>query len=84
VTFLHLTSGGQLDNVTVKYVFVCGVPSTRRSCCLDAATTTGLYDLCDQLGYHYWGNGDFLAFAFDTAESFFPNIGPTITTGVRV
>jgi cholesterol oxidase len=24
VTFLHLTSGGQLDNVTVKYVFVCG------------------------------------------------------------
>lgn len=38
--------------------------------------------LSDRLGTGYSGNGDFLAFAFDTDRVFAPSTGPTITTGI--
>ena len=38
--------------------------------------------LSARLGERYSGNGDFLAFAFDTATPFVPSNGPTITTGI--
>ena len=38
--------------------------------------------LSARLGEGYSGNGDFLAFAFDTATPFAPSNGPTITTGI--
>lgn len=41
-----------------------------------------LENLSPRLGYRYSGNGDFLAFAFDTREDFRPSVGPTITTGI--
>ena len=34
------------------------------------------------LGHRYSGNGDFIAFAFDTAPAFEPSNGPTITTAM--
>jgi cholesterol oxidase len=41
-----------------------------------------LPELSDRLGTGYSGNGDFLAFAFDTDQEFAPSTGPTITTGI--
>jgi cholesterol oxidase len=48
--------------------------------CRDEYRTLG--DLSPRLGHRYSGNGDFLAFAFDTREKFQPSVGPTITTGI--
>ena len=83
VTFRDHTSGGQLGEVRAKWVFVCGgaVNSTELLLrCRDQYAT--LPHLSQQLGSNYSGNGDFLAFAFDTAAPFLPNCGPTITTGI--
>ena len=38
--------------------------------------------LSAMLGHRYTGNGDFIAFAFDTAPAFEPCNGPTITSAV--
>ncbi|MEY4582181.1 MAG: hypothetical protein RL701_6884 [Pseudomonadota bacterium] len=38
--------------------------------------------LSSALGHGYSGNGDFLAFAFDTKQAYEPSNGPTITTAL--
>ena len=74
---------GQDRSVKAKYVFVCAgaVNSTELLLrCRDQHRT--LPNLSRSLGSNYSGNGDFLAFAFNTKEPFKPNEGPTITTGI--
>jgi cholesterol oxidase len=76
-------SGGQLFATLAKYVFVCAgaVNSTELLLrCRDQYHT--LPGLSERLGCNYSGNGDFLAFAFNTNEPFEPSRGPTITTGI--
>jgi cholesterol oxidase len=83
VTFKDHTNGAQLGEVRAKWVFVCGgaVNSTELLLrCRDQYGT--LPKLSQQLGSNYSGNGDFLAFAFNTTEPFLPSCGPTITTGI--
>ncbi len=83
LTFRDHASGGQLHVLHAKLVFVCGgaVNSTELLLrCRDQYGT--LPKLGQQLGSNYSSNGDFLAFAFDTAAPFLPNCGPTITTGI--
>lgn len=75
--------GGVEKELQAKAVFVCGgaVNSTELLLrCRDEHRT--LPHLSDALGKEYSGNGDFLAFAFDAAEPFEPNIGPTITSAL--
>ena len=48
--------------------------------CRDEYRTLPL--LSDRLGHGYSGNGDFLAFAVNTAEPCEPSSGPTITSGI--
>jgi len=76
-------NGGQAAACKAKYVFVCAgaVNSTELMLrCRDVYHT--LPNLSDRLGHGYSGNGDFLAFAFDTKDKFKPTEGPTITTGI--
>ena len=64
-------------------VFVCAgsINSTELLLrCRDEHRT--LPRLSAMLGHRYTGNGDFIAFAFDTVPSFEPSNGPTITSAV--
>jgi cholesterol oxidase len=66
-----------------KYVFLCAgaVNSTELLLrCRDQFKTLPNISPC--LGANYSGNGDFLAFAFNTREPFRPSEGPTITSGI--
>jgi cholesterol oxidase len=83
ISFKDHSNGGRTDGSKAKCVFVCAgaVNSTELLLrCRDVYRT--LPKLSDRLGYGYSGNGDFLAFAFDTASPFKPSEGPTITTGI--
>ena len=83
VTFINHTAGDREESVEAPNVFVCAgaVNSTELLLrCRDEFGT--LKQLSNRLGYGYSGNGDFLAFAFDTAGALEPWNGPTITTGI--
>jgi cholesterol oxidase len=83
VTFKDHTAGGQLNRVEAKWVFVCGGAVNSTELLLRCRDQYGkLPKLSRQLGTHYSGNGDFLAFAFNSAEPFVPSCGPIITTGI--
>jgi cholesterol oxidase len=74
-----------LNTVVSEAVFVCAgaVNSTELLLrCRDQHRS--LPDLSPALGHHYSGNGDYLAFAFDTdpKRPFQPSQGPTITTAI--
>jgi cholesterol oxidase len=83
VHFKDHKNSGATGECKAKHVFVCAgaVNSTELMLrCRDIYRT--LPDLSDRLGHGYSGNGDFLAFAFDTKQKFKPSEGPTITTGI--
>ena len=83
VTFKDYSAGGNEKFTEAANVFVCAgaVNSTELLLrCRDQHKT--LPRLSAQLGNGYSGNGDFLAFAFDTAPALQPSNGPTITTGI--
>ena len=83
VRFTDHGNGAQPGECKAKHVFVCAgaVNSTELMLrCRDVYRT--LPNLSDRLGYGYSGNGDFLAFAFNTKRQFKPSEGPTITTGI--
>jgi cholesterol oxidase len=83
VTFKNHSAGGAESAIAARTVFLCAgaVNSTELLLrCRDEFGT--LPALSARLGRGYSGNGDFLAFAFDTAMPFAPSIGPTITTGI--
>jgi cholesterol oxidase len=83
VTFKNHAAGGVETATSARAVFLCAgaVNSTELLLrCRDEFGT--LPALSARLGEGYSGNGDFLAFAFDTATPFVPSNGPTITTGI--
>ena len=83
VTFKNHAAGGAETAIAARTVFLCAgaVNSTELLLrCRDEFGT--LPALSARLGQGYSGNGDFLAFAFDTATPFVPSNGPTITTGI--
>lgn len=83
VTFKNHAAAGAESAVAARAVFLCAgaVNSTELLLrCRDEFDT--LPALSPRLGQGYSGNGDFLAFAFDTATPFVPSNGPTITTGI--
>lgn len=83
VTFKNHAAGGAESAIAARAVFLCAgaVNSTELLLrCRDEFGT--LPALGARLGQGYSGNGDFLAFAFDTATPFVPSNGPTITTGI--
>jgi cholesterol oxidase len=83
VSYKDHTQEGQVASVEAKAVFVCaGAINTTELLlrCRDGVGT--LPKLSPALGQHYSGNGDYLAFAFETKEKFEPAVGPTITTGI--
>jgi cholesterol oxidase len=83
VSFQDHTLGGRLRDAEANYVFVCAgaVNSTELILrCRDEFGT--LRNVSPRLGHGYSGNGDLLAFAFNTAKPFKPSEGPTITTGI--
>jgi cholesterol oxidase len=83
VTFKDHASDGQETDLTARYCFVCAGAVNSSELLLRCRDVHGTLDkLSPRLGDDYSGNGDFLAFAFNTAEPFNPSEGPTITTGV--
>jgi cholesterol oxidase len=83
VHFLDHRKQSEPGQLQTKYVFVCAgaVNSTELLLrCRDQFGT--LPNLSPCLGGSYSGNGDFLAFAFNTRERFMPSEGPTITSGI--
>jgi cholesterol oxidase len=83
VTFKNQSAGGAETAIGARTVFLCAgaVNSTELLLrCRDEFGT--LRALSARLGERYSGNGDFVAFAFDTAMPFVPSNGPTITTGI--
>jgi len=83
VTFKNHGVGGQLETIAAKQVFVCGGAVNTTELLLRCRDQFGTLErLSPHLGRNYSGNGDFLAFAFDSAERFDPSVGPTITTGI--
>jgi len=83
VRFKDHASGGQETEITARYCFVCAGAVNSTELLLRCRDVHGTLDkLSPRLGDDYSGNGDFLAFAFNTTEPFNPSQGPTITTGV--
>jgi cholesterol oxidase len=83
VTFKNYAARAAESAIAARTVFLCAgaVNSTELLLrCRDEFKT--LPALSARLGQGYSGNGDFLAFAFDTATPFAPSNGPTITTGI--
>jgi cholesterol oxidase len=83
VTFKNHAAAAAENAIAARTVFLCAgaVNSTELLLrCRDEFGT--LPALSAHLGQGYSGNGDFLAFAFDTATPFAPSNGPTITTGI--
>jgi cholesterol oxidase len=83
VRFTDHASGGQETEITARYCFICAGAVNSTELLLRCRDVHGTLDkLSPRLGDDYSGNGDFLAFAFNTTEPFNPSQGPTITTGV--
>jgi cholesterol oxidase len=83
VRFLDHRRDGQPMELFAKYAFVCAgaVNSTELLLrCRDQYEC--LPNLSPCLGSNYSGNGDFLAFAFNTRDPIMPYEGPTITAGI--
>jgi cholesterol oxidase len=82
VRFIDHAAGRQPGQTQARQVFVCAGAVNSTELLLKSRAAGKLTQLSDRLGQGYSGNGDFLAFAFDTATSIEPSRGPTITTGI--
>jgi cholesterol oxidase len=83
VSFKDHANNGQETEITARYCFVCAGALNSTELLLRCRDVYGtLSRLSPRLGANYSGNGDFLAFVFNTREPFNPSQGPTITTGV--
>ena len=67
VSFIDHAAGGQPGETRARHVFVCAGAVNSTELLLKSRAAGKLTKLSDRLGYGYSGNGDFLAFAFDTA-----------------
>ena len=83
VRFLDHRQDGQPGELLANNVFLCAGAVNSTELLLRCRDQYGsLPNLSPRLGANYSGNGDFLAFAFNTREPFIPSEGPTITTGI--
>jgi cholesterol oxidase len=83
VSFKDHANDKQESEITARYCFVCAGAINSTELLLRCRDSYGtLSELSPRLGDNYSGNGDFLAFAFNTCEPFNPSEGPTITTGI--
>jgi len=83
VTYLDHAAGGQGRELEARYVFLCAGAVNSTELLLKCRDEFGtLPALSARLGHGYSGNGDLLAFAFNTRQPFKPSEGPTITTGI--
>lgn len=83
VSFKDHANNEQETEISARYCFVCAGAINSTELLLRCRDLHGtLTKLSPRLGDNYSGNGDFLAFAFNTREPFDPSEGPTITTGV--
>jgi cholesterol oxidase len=83
VIFKDHANNEQESEITARYCFVSAGAINSTELLLRCRDWHGtLSKLSLRLGDHYSGNGDFLAFAFNTREPFNPSEGPTITTGI--
>ncbi|HEX4210433.1 MAG TPA: GMC family oxidoreductase, partial [Candidatus Binataceae bacterium] len=83
VTFTNHAAGGQSEESQAPMVFVCAGAVNSTELLLKCRDQYGtLPNISPRLGYGYSGNGDLLAFAFNTSTPFMPCDGPTITTGI--
>lgn len=83
VRFIDHSNDGQPNDLTAKYVFLCAGAVNSTELLLRCRDQYGsLPNLSPCLGANYSGNGDFLAFAFNTRDRIMPSEGPTITTGI--
>jgi len=83
---VHFTDhvSGADGQVAAPQVFVCAGAVNSTELLLRSRDQHGaLRNVSDRLGAGYSGNGDFLAFAFDTSPApYLPSRGPTITTAL--
>jgi cholesterol oxidase len=83
VSFKDHANNQRESEITASYCFVCAGAINSTELLLRCRDVHGTLDkLSLRLGDKYSGNGDFLAFAFNTREPFNPSQGPTITTGI--
>jgi cholesterol oxidase len=83
VTYLEHAAGGLVRQLEARYVFLCAGAVNSTELLLKCRDEFGtLPALSARLGQGYSGNGDLLAFAFNTRQPFKPSEGPTITTGI--
>lgn len=77
-------SSGKDGQITAPEVFICAGAVNSTELLLRSRDQYGaLPNMSDRLGAGYSGNGDFLAFAFDTSPAaYLPSRGPTITTAI--
>ncbi|WP_438026075.1 GMC family oxidoreductase N-terminal domain-containing protein [Sorangium sp. So ce233] len=73
---------GARRSIKADYVFVCAGAVNSTELLLRSRAAGGLPRVSAQLGMGYSGNGDLLAFAFDVADAWAPDRGPTITSAV--
>ncbi|WP_437957912.1 GMC family oxidoreductase [Sorangium sp. So ce119] len=73
---------GARRSIKAEYVFVCAGAVNSTELLLRSRAAGGLPRVSAQLGMGYSGNGDLLAFAFDVADEWAPDRGPTITSAV--
>ncbi len=82
VNFVNLVDNSAVSAVA-PYVFLCAGALNSTELLLRCRDEYGtLPNLSPRLGRGYSGNGDFIAFAFDTERSVRPGRGPTITSAV--
>ena len=78
----HLNNGQEAE-ISGRYCFVGAGAINSTELLLRCRDLHGtLSKLSPRLDDDFSGNGDFLAFAFNTREPFNPSEGPTITTGI--
>jgi len=83
VFFKDHANNEQESEISARYCFISAGAINSTELLLRCRDREGtLTKLSPRLGDNYSGNGDFLAFAFNTRESFNPSTGPTITTGI--
>ncbi|AKQ66184.1 Cholesterol oxidase [Myxococcus hansupus] len=85
VTYTDHAEGGAARTVDARRVFLCAGTVNTTELLLRCRDTFGtLPRISDRLGHRYSANGDFLAFAFETRDTWDPSEGPTITTSFVV
>lgn len=72
----------ELLSAEAEHVFVCAGAVNTTALLLRCQQAGALPEISPTLGDSYFGNGDLLAFAFDTESPWEPDVGPTITSAL--